>query len=211
MNENLLKPYPYWKNILSPKQMGMIAKGDLDTMARDIDGLAQYVEVLVSGKGASKTGEPLGNKYFVPTNTKCTDVDSKSLKDRYTYIDNVPNGKLKFIGEAMGVPFNSYKGLIPGVMENIEHLNPSNIFKAFSMGENPPCKEVTFETIDNNNNTGEATHYVALQDLKSLEGFTNINQNKTQKLTLPDDNFIKLYFICITLLIVYLVYNMVQK
>ena len=79
------------------------------------------------------------------------------------------------------------------------------------MGENPPCKEVTLETIDNNNNRGEATHYVALEDLKSLEGFTNINENKTQKLTLPDNNFIKLYFICITLLVIYLVYKMVQK
>lgn len=212
MSENLLKPYPYWKNILSPSQLGMSSNGSLATLGTDIDGLVQYVEVLVTGRGASATGQPLGNKFFLPTNTKCKDINSGELKNRYSYVNNVPDGHIPFISSAMGENFTSFEGLIPGVLENIEGLDPFAIFKSFTMGENPPCKEVTLEVIDNNNNTSEETHYVALADLN--EGFTNIGmeqQKQNSQFLLPTDNLVNLYFICLMLLLIYLVFKMVQK
>ncbi|NDE11725.1 MAG: hypothetical protein EBZ95_14380, partial [Chitinophagia bacterium] len=54
VEKNLLGPdYPYWKNIKNPSAIGMSDEGSLAAMSRDINGLVQYVEVLVTGGGAS--------------------------------------------------------------------------------------------------------------------------------------------------------------
>ena len=60
VQNKLLGPtYPYYKNIKTPSQIGMSDKGTLKQMGKDIDGLIQYVELLVSGKSsASATGGP---------------------------------------------------------------------------------------------------------------------------------------------------------
>ena len=68
VEERLLGPnYEYWKQIKTPPELGMTSDGTLGALGKDIDGLVQYVEVLVTGQGASKTGRPLGNKFFLPT------------------------------------------------------------------------------------------------------------------------------------------------
>ena len=69
VQDKLLGPtYPYYDNIKSPSQLGMGDKGTIKQMTKDIDGLIDYVEVLVSGKSkASATGQPLGNKFFLQT------------------------------------------------------------------------------------------------------------------------------------------------
>jgi len=60
--------YEYWKNIKQPGQMGMSPAFTLDALSADVTGLLSYVEVLVTGSGnASKTGKPLGNKFFLKT------------------------------------------------------------------------------------------------------------------------------------------------
>ena len=83
IQDKLLGPtYPYWKNIKTPAEIGMSDRGDLQTMGNDINGLIQYVEVLVTGKGASSTGGPLGNKFFLQTGGKCMDIDSKKRPSR---------------------------------------------------------------------------------------------------------------------------------
>ena len=66
LQDKLLGPsYPYYQNIKTPSQLGMSDTGTMKQLGKNIDGLIQYVEVLVSGKsGASKTGQPLGNKFF---------------------------------------------------------------------------------------------------------------------------------------------------
>ena len=67
--------YPYYKYINSPSKMGMSGKGSLNALGKDIDGLMNYVQLLVEGTGgASATGQPLGNKYFLKTMGKCTDT-----------------------------------------------------------------------------------------------------------------------------------------
>ena len=60
--------YPYYKYIRTPSEMGMSGAGNLTQLGKDIDGLINYVELLVSGGGkASSTGQPLGNKFFLKT------------------------------------------------------------------------------------------------------------------------------------------------
>ena len=76
--------YPYYKNIKSPSQLGMGDKGTIQQMTKDIDGLVQYVELLVTGKSeASATGGPLGNKFFLQTGAKCAAKDTCMLFPAY--------------------------------------------------------------------------------------------------------------------------------
>ena len=58
VEEKLLGPsYPYYKNIKLPSEIGMSDKGTIKALGKNIDGLIQYVEVLVTGKSkASTTG-----------------------------------------------------------------------------------------------------------------------------------------------------------
>jgi hypothetical protein len=78
-NELLGPTYPYYKNINTPSQIGMSDEGTMQQMAQDINGLIQYVELLVSGNSqASATGGPLGNKFFLQTGAKCAAIDTCS-------------------------------------------------------------------------------------------------------------------------------------
>jgi hypothetical protein len=94
VEQRILGPdYQYWKQIKSPSQMGMSSNGSISTIAADVGGLINYVEVLVTGNGqASATGGPLGNKFFLKTAATCKDKKSKKIVDRYVYVNNVPDG-----------------------------------------------------------------------------------------------------------------------
>jgi hypothetical protein len=180
VQDRLLGPtYPYYKNIKTPSQIGMSDKGTMQQMGKDINGLIQYVQLLVTGKStASATGGPLGNKFFLQTGAKCLATDNCTDKndsstcqqtDRYIYIDNVPEGNIPFISGGMGVNFSEFKGLIPGAMGNLNVLNPFAIMRAFMSGSTPPCQQITMQTIDVNNNKSSETHYVTLADIGNMD------------------------------------------
>lgn len=180
VEEKLLGPtYPYYKNIRTPSDIGMSDRGSLPQMSRNINGLIQYVELLVSGNSqASATGGPLGNKFFLQTGAKCAAVDKCSdpnepstcdQTNRYIYVNNVPEGNIPFISGGLGVNFSEFKGLIPGAMGNLNVLNPFAILRAFASGSTPPCQEITMQTIDVNNNSSSETHYVTLADIQNTD------------------------------------------
>jgi hypothetical protein len=180
VEEKLLGPtYPYYKNIRSPSEIGMNDNGTLPQMSRNINGLIQYVELLVSGNSqASATGGPLGNKFFLQTGAKCAAIDKCSdpnqpstcdQTNRYIYVNNVPEGNIPFISSGLGVNFSEFKGLIPGAMGNLNVLNPFAILRAFASGSTPPCQEITMQTIDVNNNSSSETHYVTLADIQNTD------------------------------------------
>ena len=180
VEEKLLGPaYPYYKNIRTPSEIGMSDDGTIQQMAKNIDGLIQYVEVLVTGNSkASSTGKPLGNKFFLQTGAKCAAIDKCSdpndpstceKTDRYIYVNNVPQGNIPFISNGLGVNFSEFKGLIPGAMGNLSVLNPFGIMRAFLSGSNPPCQEITLQTIDINNNRSSETHYLTLTDITNMD------------------------------------------
>lgn len=163
--------------------MGMSDQGTFDALANNIGGLINYVEVLVTGKGGSTTGGPLGDKFFLKTGGQCTDVASNNLVDRYIYINNVPSGNIPFISSGLGgTDFTEFEGLIPGTLGDLAKLNPLNIFKSFMMGENPPCMSVTLATVTpvtdaNLNDTGQDnigtdTKFVAVADVKNMDPCT---------------------------------------
>ena len=73
--------YDYWKSIKQPSEMGMSPGFSLGALATNVDGLLSYVEVLISGTGnASVTRKPLGNKFFLPTTGKCSEVSIEKWK-----------------------------------------------------------------------------------------------------------------------------------
>lgn len=162
--------YPYYKYIKTPSKMGMSSKGDLKTLGKDINGLSAYVSLLVSGKSkASKTGKPLGNKYFMETGMTCTDKLTDKRVERSIYINNIPSGNIPFISSGMGVNFKEFKGLIPGLIGNLNTLDPRGLIKSFSAPGTPYCKSVTLEVVDTNNERSTETKYLTLTDLKSTD------------------------------------------
>ena len=243
VEEELLGPdYPYYKYIKTPSELGMSKNGDLQTLGKDIDGLISYVEVLVAGNSkASATGGPLGNKFFLQTGGKCKDVKSQQTVDRYIYIDNVPEGNIPLISQGLGVNFSEFKGLMPGILSNLNAFNPFQIMQAFMAGGTPDCQELTMETIDVYNNKSTQTHFVTLVDIKNMdpcsfsdkknpltgqsckETFSNMdyennnnNNNKNNKKiynlpTIPDDTFVKIYFASLGMLGIYILYNLMIK
>jgi hypothetical protein len=224
------KTYPYWKNIKSPSALGMSADGNLGALSRDIGGLIQYVEVLVSGKGASTTGGPLGNKFFLKTGLgKCTDVATNKPVDRYIYVNNIPGGNIPLISSGMGVNFSEFKGLIPGTMSNLNVLNPFDIMKSFASGASPPCAAVNLETVTTDNVRGSETHFVAIADLKSMdpcwfpngqnpynnssckETFENQNKEEEEEDNFPKNIYTQLYYASVGILTMFLIYRLMLK
>jgi hypothetical protein len=239
VEERLLGPtYPYYKNIKTPSEIGMSDKGTLQQMGKDIDGLIQYVEVLVTGNSrASTTGGPLGNKFFLKTGAKCAAIDKCSnpndastceQTDRFIYVNNVPVGNIPFISGGLGVNFSEFKGLIPGAMGNLNVLNPFAIMRAFLSGSTPPCQEITMQTIDVNNNKSSESHYVTLADIQSMDPCvfqngknpaTGASCRETFKTgvaanaspAMSDDPIDQVYFASLAGLGVYILYRIMDK
>ncbi len=230
------EPYDYAKNIRTPREIGMSDRGTLSALGNNINGLISYTEVLVTGKSkASSTGRPLGNKFFLNTGGKCKDVNSCKGKGndceppevaRYIYINNVPMGNIPFISSGMGVNFSTFKGLIPGVISNMNVLNPFEIMQSFMIGSTPDCQPVTLETIDVNNNRSRETQFVSKVDLRNMdpclfldkknpingqscrETFTS---NGDEDVMLPEDPIVQLYFAGLSVVLIYIVYCMMHK
>ena len=220
LEAKLLGPdYKYFDFIRTPSEMGMSADGSISAIENDIAGLIAYVELLVSGTGeASKTGGPLGDKFFLETGAKCKDIKTNSLVTRSLYVNNVPDGNIPFISSGMGVDFTSFEGLIPGVMGNLSNLNPMKIFQAFMVGSEPPCQSITMDTIDAKNNKSRQSAYVINADIAGMDpswfpNNTNPVTNATRreafsKAAFPNDTLVKIYYSMIGLLLIYIFLKM---
>lgn len=239
LQERLLGPtYPYYKNIRTPSEIGMSDNGTIQQMSRNIDGLIQYVEVLVTGNSrASSTGRPLGNKFFLQTGAKCAAVDKCSnpndpstceKTNRYIYVNNVPQGNIPFISNGLGVNFSEFKGLVPGAMSNLNVLNPFGIMRAFLSGSTPPCQEISLETIDINNNRSSQSHYLTLTDITNMDpcSFPNRRNPLSGQVcretfesgvaahaspVLPEDPLAQIYFLSLAGIGIYILNGLMNK
>jgi hypothetical protein len=162
--------YSYVNQIKNPGELKMSSTGSLTTLGNNISGLVEYTRLLVSGDSkASRTGGPLGNKFFLETGANCKDVMSGGMEaKRHIYINNVPDGNIPFISAGMGTNFKDLKGLVPGTMSNVAKINPLQMLQAFMIGSTPDCKPITMETINSNNVKGKDTKHVALLDIKNM-------------------------------------------
>lgn len=171
LQEQILGPdYNYADGIKNPTELGMSSKGSIKTLGKDIDGLVSYIEVLVTGKSnASKTGGPLGGKFFMKTGGKCVDKITGQETDRYVYMNNVPQGNIPLLSSSSGMKFDDMRGLIPGAMGNLAAFNPFNLLGAFAAESTPECQQITLETIDSNNSKTSGTYFVATADIKKMD------------------------------------------
>ena len=81
------------------------------SLARNINGLINYVDLLVAGSGrGSKTGGPMGNKFFLKP-VQNEDIATDKKVDRYIYVNNVPDGNIPLL-VIRGVSFSNFRGLI---------------------------------------------------------------------------------------------------
>ena len=186
-NRDVDTAYSYVNYIKTPSEMKISDKGTIETLQRDVEGLAAYAKLLIEGSSdASKAPNkgPLGNKFFVKTMGKCNDVDTmdptKKEKDRYLYINNVPLGNIPMLSSETGTNYKDFRGLIPGMMMNMDVLNPENIASAFSTTGTPDCQKITMETINSKNVVSSETNYVTISDITNLDPclFTPDKQKK---------------------------------
>ncbi len=226
--------YNYAKQIKPPKEIGMSGDGNLGALGRDVNGLVNYTKMLVEGGGdASRVDGPLGNKFFLKTGGQCKSSDGK-LHERWIYVNNVPTGTIPFISSMTGGAMGNFRGLVPGTVENLGHLNPLALFGGFMQGTNPKCRKLNLKSDD-----GKRGLYVADADIANLnpclfsgsrnpvsgkklsgcaDGFQNmndiINGIKTtfgHDLTLQDNPLAKVYNIGFSALLLYLMYHLVTK
>jgi hypothetical protein len=183
LEASLLGPnYKYYDYINTPSDIGMSSEGSIGAITNNIAGLMGYVKLLSSGGGiASKTGGPLGNKFFLETGAKCSDIGSGESVTRSLYVNNVPDGSIPFVSSGLGVNFTEFKGLIPGTLSNLAQINPMQIFGAFMSGSTPACQAITMETIDVNNIKSNKTAYVTTNDIVNMSACWF--ENKTNPVT----------------------------
>lgn len=236
VEQNLLGPaYPYYENVLPPENIGMSTTGTIPAMSSNINGLKQYINLLVSGNSsASSTGGPLGNKFFMETGSQCVDNSTNQKVNRYIYVDNVPNGSIGFnvnVSSGMGNLNSGYQGLIPGALGDLDVLNPFALMQAFLAPNPAPCQELTMETIDNNNITSTETQFVTLIDIKNMDpcsfqngqnpvtgqgcsqGFTQRQKMKMKAKCkpLPKDLIAQFYFTGLACVGIYVFYKIMEK
>ena len=228
-NKMSANDFQYYNTIKQPSGLGMSSASNLDAFKADVNGLTEYVNLIFSGNStASKTGKPLGSKYFIQTGGKCMGIDSKKEEDRYIYINNMPLGKTK-ISNDLGMKGN--KGLLPGAVDSLNSINPFSAMKVFLGGEKPPCQQITMETIDINNTNSSEMHYVATMDIadmnpcsfpdgvnpvtnnKCRQGFTNKrdNDNSDMSVKLPSDPIVQIYYAGLAGIGLYVLYRLMEK
>lgn len=222
LEEELLGPnYPYYKYVQSPSDLGMSSKGS--KIADNIGGLIAYTEVLVTGTGrGSTTGKPLGNKYFMQTGATCKDTATGNAVTRSLYVNNVPDGTIPFVSSMSGESFKDFRGLIPGVLGDMDDLNPLKIFQAFMMGSEPDCQQQTMEIIDTNNITSKETAFIANADIQGMNPcwfadnknpITNVKckESFSKIETDSNDQLIKIYNVSLSLLAFYIFMKLITK
>lgn len=216
--------YDYGDYIKTTSEMGMSGKGNFTALGNDIAGLISYSTLLIEGGGKARVGGPLGNRFFAKTGTKCKPSIKKGKKwvpdpkvkgnvDRYLWIDNTTKGKNPF-----GRGSTPFKGLVPGMLENMGALNPMGLMAGFVEGSTPPCIKIRKRTgpHDKRGSLKTESHYVSVRDLegfKTMNEFLNQKQPQTQptQFNLNDKPFATIYNAGFGILLIYLLFEFMKK
>jgi hypothetical protein len=127
--------YSYVDHIQSPSALGVGSDGSMSQIARNTEGIIQYVQYLISGPA-------LGNRFFIKTGGTCKAPDG-STQTRSNYVNNVTDAA-DILPESMrrdlGGLASDFNGLIPGMIQDIEGLNPVSLFNSLSVDSVPTCE-----------------------------------------------------------------------
>ena len=171
LQDRILGPsYNYASNIKAPRAIGMSDEGSFGALADDIGGLIAYIELLVTGKSkASVTGQPLGNRFFLPTDANCKDISTGKIVKRSLYVNNIPDGTIPGLSAALGgTGFEDLRGLLPGVLSNLNNIHPLQVLTSFTTGSNPDCQLIRMPTMTAKNVPGVESAYVTNNDIGSM-------------------------------------------
>jgi hypothetical protein len=150
--------YSYSDNIKSPSEAGVKVKGTFQQVGKNMDAVGGYGDLMITGSGLSKTGQPLGGRSFVKTSAQCAANDTSGNVTRYIYTDNVPDFS------------DGLNGLIPGIFGDLEDtFDPTELENAVFGSDLPKCRQAALHTIDDKNNNGFAQQYVTDDDLKTID------------------------------------------
>lgn len=185
LEDEFLGPdFPYYKFIAKPSDMGMSSEGSLKALTNDIGGIMNYVKLLISGTGKANNldkNTPLGNQFFLKTGGKCTDYKSGKKVNRSMYINNIPSANIPIISNLSGMKFDEFRGLAPGVMQNMYSINPVKMFGAFMQGTDPLCAEVALTQYDEKGRKSIKNGFVPINELIDLADNSEIPSNKVTK------------------------------
>lgn len=106
--------YSYADNIPTTGSLGVGSDGSFGQMGTNLGAVGTYVGTMTSGHN-------MGNQYYVNTGGTCT-APNGSLQSRFNYINNMSSG------------------LIPGVIGDIEGLNPMYLMNSLMSDSSPACK-----------------------------------------------------------------------
>lgn len=166
VEEKFLGPdYKYYKKVPTPGSLGVSSDGNIKALGKDIEAIVKYVEVLVSGDG-----KPLGNKFFIETGGQCKDYKTNKLVNRSMYINNIPTKDIPIISDLTGMSFDSLRGIVPGIMEDMYSINPIKMFSAFMEGSEPLCAEVKLDVTDENDNILKKSAFIPISEIKDMVG-----------------------------------------
>jgi len=136
VSTSILGPdYSYSDNIPGPGSLGVGSDGSFGQLFTNLGAATQYVKIMITGD------PPLGDAYFINTGGTCTAPDG-STQSRMNFINNrstgqdlVPQGlnELSFLTSDLN-------GLIPGVVGDIEGLDPLYLFNAMTADGTPACQ-----------------------------------------------------------------------
>lgn len=123
--------YSYVDNIPGPSSLGVGTDGTFSQLGTNLSSIGTYVSTMIDGD------PPLGNQFFVNTGGTCIAPDGSS-QSRYNYINNKPSGGI--LPSGMSEIGSGMNGLIPGVIGDIEGLNPMYMMKALMSDSSPKCE-----------------------------------------------------------------------
>lgn len=125
--------YSYADNVPGPSSLGVGSNGTFSQVYSNLNAVTTYVKGMISGD------PPLGNQYFLNTGGVCTASDG-STQPRWNYINNIPGGGSPPAGiQDLAFLSNDMRGLIPGIVQDVEGLNPYYLFSALTSDGTPSC------------------------------------------------------------------------
>jgi len=220
--------YNYANHIPTTKKLKVSGKGDIFTSINDFNAIRVYMDTLIYGKNIiSSKGDykqhPLGQNYFIKSGT-CGDesTDECKGKDRYLYIENIPTGKIPCMGKY--APKTNFKGLIPGMLEDVAKVNPMATFnnmRGVGFKVNDKCIKQTLPVgpATNSHKKGKYKETHCSPELRPPDCMPNIteffkqnskkyvklNQIQQNKKNKKNNNYIYLILIIIIIIIIILI------
>ncbi len=169
--------YNYVNHIMTPNDFNLKVSGDMWDFGNNVAAIGNYISLLIAGpSNAIKNSDitlPLGNTFMMPTMAKCIDINlndiSYTLVQRSIWINNIPAGNIPLLSSLTNANFSGFRGLIPGIAENMKVLNPFSMMKTLMGGGTPDCQYVTLPIVDSSGVISEQSGYITNIDLSLLD------------------------------------------